>query len=177
MAEPIAEQIAAAVQTILAGIVAGAIPTGGTAPYHYTPTRVVRFAGFTSDCLDPKPKDCTIYVISPDRRERRLETNRQIESVKYLDLSLATKHVPPTLQIEKPLAADSSVRALKQVRMQADVERALCGSDVTLGLSGIGVYKTEITLWDEDPETTFLDGWAVTYGRLAVTYRHLRGTP
>jgi hypothetical protein len=173
--EPTAEQIAARVVELLAAIVAGATPAAGGAPYHLTPTSVVRFAGFTSACLDPKKT--TIYVVSPDRRERRIENNRQIQVTKYFDLSLVTKHVPERPEVPFSVGSESSERALKQSRMQADVEKALCGGDLTLGLSGSGVYRTEITLWDEDPETTFLDGWAVTYGRLAVTYRHLRGTP
>lgn len=171
--EPIAEQIGARVVELLAAIQAGVTPPGATQPYYYTPSAVVRFAGFTAACLDTRKT--TIYVVSPDRRERRIETNRQIEVTKYFDLSLATKHVPA--QAETPFAAGSSGRALKQTRMQADVERALTGGDLTLGLSGEGVYKTEVTLWDEDPETTWHDGWALTYGRLAVTYRHLRGQP
>jgi hypothetical protein len=168
MSEPIAEQIAVRVQELLAAIVGD-----GGATYWFTPTTVARFAGFTSACLDTSKT--TVYVISPDRRERRIDNNRQIEVTKYFDLSLATKN--KLSNAEGPFASGAAQRALYQARMQADVEKALTGGDITLGLSGIGVYRAEITLWDEDPETTFETAWAITYGRLAVTYRHLRNLP
>ena len=176
--EPIAEQIAARVQEVLAGIQAGVTPPGASAPYHYTPSSVIRFAGFTSSCLDTTQS--TIYVVSPDHRERKIDGNQLIDATKFFDLALATKHKPP--QAEAPLVNKrpsplASERALKQTRMQADVEKALTGVDVTLGLSALGVWLTEITLWDEGAEDTFVDGWAITYGRLAVYYKHLRSRP
>jgi hypothetical protein len=63
-----------------------------------------------------------------------------------------------------------------QTRMQRDVEKALCGGDLTLGIQN-GPWNTQIVEWDVSAENTFLAGWAVTFGRAIVTWRYVRDDP
>lgn len=175
MSEPRAEQIAAGIVTLL-----GAIVSDGGATTTYSCDKAVRAAAFGSACLDTSVDKSdaggpTIYVFVPDRIERRQATNREVDCVLFGDLVLAKGFTPPN---ENPLTPPVPSRSTVQLRMSRDVEKKLLGDlTTTIQALGTGAWNVEVSEWDVSPENTFIDGWAIAFGRLLVTYRYVRDTP
>ncbi len=170
MAEPIHEQIMAAIKTLLAGIVG----TGG-APYWYTPSAVIRAPSFHGGCLDTAQD--VIYVIVPDRTLRRKESTRTLLGQIEFDV-VAVKRLPTSYADQNPFAAAAgTIRETYQARLAADVERKLIADPALASLQGLGVSRLEITSDDRSAEDTALEGWACAFLRTACEYRYGFATP
>jgi hypothetical protein len=163
MPEALAEQIPEAVKVSLAAIVAD----NGTT-YWKTPSKVVRFGALSGDVLNKDHE--TIYVLTPDRIENRTHTGRVIDHELNIDVALISRLTLPAP--EHPFNDAANTRWTLQNRMAQDVEKKLVAGDLTLG--GLS-YNVELVLWEMGGEETWIEGWAVVFGRLRVTYRAERG--
>jgi hypothetical protein len=163
MPEALSEQIPDAIVASLAAIVGD-----GGVTYWRTPSRVVRFGALSGEVLNKTHE--TIYVLTPDRLENRTHVGRVIDHELNIDVALVAKL---TLAIpEHPFSESAHTRWTIQNRMAQDVEKKLVAGDLTLG--GLA-YNVELVLWEMGGEETWIEGWAVTFGRLRVTYRAERG--
>lgn len=176
MSEPRSEQIVAGAVNLLAAIVGD----GGVSTW-YTCDKASRAAAFGLACLDSSittaaaDKAPTSYVLIPDKAEGSLKTSRQRLATLYCDLALARVFAPGS---ESPLTPPDPDRGKVQRRMAADVEKALIGDiPATCAALGSAVEMVDITDWDMSPENTFIDGWALVFGRLMVVYRYVTDTP
>jgi hypothetical protein len=170
VAEPIHEQVMAAVRTLLAGIVG----TGGS-PYWYTPNAVIRSPSFHGGCLHPTHD--VVYVIVPDRTLRRKESTRTLLGQIEFDV-VALKRLPTGYADQNPFAAAAgTIRETYQARLAADVEARLIADPTLASFQGLGVTKLEITSDDRSAEDTALEGWACAFLRASCEYRYGFLTP
>jgi hypothetical protein len=165
MPEPMVEQIEAALEASLAGIVGDS-----GANYWYTPSAAVRFADLTDQCLDTeRGKRGPIYILSHDRIETNLGVARVVDRVLFLDV--AALYLMRRTTPEGPFVVDPSERYKIQNRMAGDISKKLTGGDLTLG--GL-VTLTEVINASMAAEETWLDSWALVFLRLRVSYRAAR---
>ena len=168
MPESIAEQVEAAVATALGGI------TGDSgATYWYTPSKAVRFAGITDQGLDTdQGKIGPIYVVSHDRIDQQLGVAKVVD--RFLFLDVAALFLLQRDTAEGPFVVDAAERYTIQHRMARDIQKRLTGGDLTLGNLA---YNTEILNWSMAAEETWLDAWALVFGRIRVSFRSPRSAP
>lgn len=167
MAESIHEQVVAAILTSLEAIVGD----GGTT-YWYTPSKVIRYGGFTDACLNPMVGDpATIYVLIPSEEERTpFAMGGRWKARCILDIVAAQRFVPAT---EDPFNPPSPDRWQIQNRLARDIERKLLAGATVGGLA----IDTEVQVVDRDPEDTHVDGWAVVLLRTLVEYEYAETAP
>jgi hypothetical protein len=145
MAESRVEQIIAAVQSSLAGIV------GDSGATYWDTYRVIRHHAMTDAILDTSITT-PILVVIPDIVENEEFTNREIESMVRFDIAGTKQYKLPL----NPFRAEEPLFWTVQNRIAQDVQKKLLG-DVTLG--GL-TDNLEIELVDQTAETTYIDGWA-----------------
>lgn len=170
MPDPKVKQIVDAVKVILAA--AGLL----------TPNAVVDAADFTGALLDTTvtapDAQPVIYAVLPVRWPRRAKTNRTVEIDFTFDLLLAKRF---NFENESPFPSETYTppdpnRFKVQALLAQDVEKKLCGGDLTLGIAN-GPWNTRILEWDASAENTFIAGWAVVFGRAIVTWEYARDAP
>jgi len=166
MPEPICEQIAAAVAAKLRTIIGDS-----GVNYWQTPT-VSRFAGLDSSCMDRSK--ALVYVVVPDRISRQQSPAQRVNREMTLDIAGIWSHGQDgsPSEVESPFSSISHTRWTRQHRMTSDVEKCLCGGDLTLG--GIAI-NTEVLDWELSGEQTYYSGFTVVMGRIRVTYQTARG--
>lgn len=166
MGESRPEQIAAAIVTSLETIVGD-----GGASWWFTPV-VKRTHAVEMASLDPTLD--VLYLVSPDRKEESRRTNAGIGCIvrgrAFLTLTLLKRFTPAT---ENPIEAEAPIRWTLQERLEQDVRKKL-REDPKLG--GIST-DLDLTDSEEGPEETFLEGWALAFMRLQVTYHYAQETP
>lgn len=165
MPESLPEQIAAALQTRF-----GAIVGDAGATYWYTVNKCLREPQFHGGCLNDDHD--TIYVLSPDVEEKQEEATGSIKSLLRMTLVVASKFRPKS---EAPYSSEMPKRATVENRVIRDAEKKL-REDVTLG-GALNVTNTEATIIDRDVELTYVEGWALGFLRLLVTYHHRYDAP
>jgi hypothetical protein len=165
MAESVAEQIAAALRTLLAGITSDA---GAT--YWYTPTSVLRVAFFPpSWALTPTP-GAVVYVLSPGSEDVSEETtSRGCASEHEFVLQVAKLLDAAT---ENPYLETTPTRWTVVNRLVRDVLRCLF-VDVTLSglVRNISVSAVSVDREQYDPR------WAMAQLRFTVSYSFPGETP
>ena len=170
MAEPRPEQIAAAIRTKLEEI-----SGDGGATYWYTPDRVIRSHAVTDRLLDGSLQ--TLYVVTPDRKDENRRTNGGpgciVRGIAFLTLTLLHRFTPPTENALVVTPADEPIRWTIQERMEGDVRKKL-REDPKLG--GIST-DLDLTASEEGADETFIEGWALAFVRLQVTYHYVQETP
>jgi hypothetical protein len=165
VAEPVHEQIMAAVRNLLAGVVGN-----GGDPYWYTPDAVIRSPSFHGGCLHPTHG--VVYVIVPDRTLRRKEATRTLLGQIEFDV-VALKRLPQGYADQNPFsAAGGTIRETYQARLAADVERRLIADPGLTSFQGLGVSRLEVTSDDRSAEETAIEGWSCAFLRLVCEYRY-----
>lgn len=172
MPDPKPKQIVDAVKAILA------------APGLLTPDAVVDVADLTNVLLDstittPDPATGpTVYALLPVRWPRAAKTNRTVEIEFTFDLCLARRfnHDNESPFPSQAFTPPDPNRFKVQALLAQDVEKKLCGGDLTLGIAN-GPWNTRILEWDVSPENTNVAGWAVVFGRAIVTWEYVRDNP
>jgi hypothetical protein len=170
-AEPIREQIIAALRTRLAGIVAGQSSATGW-EYRDTPAAVLRHHEFSDACLDSSL--AVVYVLIPDRTPRSNATSRERDGTIELDLVLAKQYRVAT---ENPYETSEPNREQVQGRLAADAEARLTDDPSFTDYQGFGVSRIQIMSEDESAEATYYPGWALVILRVEVDYRYQAGHP
>jgi hypothetical protein len=167
MAESIHEQMIAALETHLEGIVADA---GAT--YWYTPDAVLRTPAFHGACLETGLT--TIYSLSPVRIEDKpVNISIGMEAIATVDLAVATRFVPSS---ENPFSADTPLRWTVQTRLERDAKKRLRANYNLLGADG-GHRFTAIPVTDYASDLTYLEGWAIVFLRVQLRYNYRDTTP
>jgi len=165
MAESIHEQVVAAIKTSLAAIVAD-----GGSTYWYTPSAVVRYGGFSMECLS-ETKGSTIIVLIPGEEERvPFAMGGRWQARCMLDIAAATQFAPVT---EDPFNPPSPDRWQVQNRLARDIEKKLLAGATVGGLA----IDTEVQVVDRDPEDTYVERWAVVFLRVLVIYEYTETAP
>jgi hypothetical protein len=168
VAESVHEQVLAALQAHLAGIVGD-----GGATYWYTPDRVLRPAAFHGACLDPSLT--TIYSLSPVRVEDKpVNISIGMEAVLTVDLAVATRFTPDAG--ENPLQQTEPFRWTIQSRLERDAKKRLRSNYNLLGVSGAHRF-TAVPVTDYAPDLTYLEGWALVFLRVQLRYTYPDTTP
>lgn len=165
MAESIAEQVAAALKTALAGIVGD----GGTT-YWYTPDKVVRVSFFPDQfALDPAQGD-VIYILSPGSEElSEAATGRLCRSEHEFVLQVARQHRVAT---ENPYIEGTPTRWTVVNRLVRDAFKKLT-QDVQVGGIAVNVNTDGMSVDREQ----YTDGWAMAQIRFTVTFDFVGDTP
>ena len=165
MAESIAEQIAAALQTSLAAIVGD-----GGATYWYTPSVVLRVSFFPQGFMFEPAAGPVQYVLSPGGEDIIEERTSQGAAAEHeFVLQVAMLLDAPT---ENPYIEATPIRATVVNRLVRDAVRKLL-SDVVLGGLVGNVVTTSLAIDREqyDPR------WAMAQIRFTVSYPFQGPTP
>jgi hypothetical protein len=160
VAESLHEQLVAAFQANLAGIVGD-----GGANYWFTPDRVVRVPAFSEACLDSSLT--TIYCISPGQVEDALaHSTVGVRAVLTLDLAIVTRYTPS--EEINPFTADVPLRWTIQTRLERDAKKKI-RSFYHLGFESNAVW-VEIPITEYVADQTFFQGWAAVFMRCLVHF-------
>jgi hypothetical protein len=146
-------------------IVAAVIASLETITGQYAPDKVVRWVGFDSRVLDPS--HATIISVSPDTRaDERLTfgTLNNVQVTLPLDLALCRKFDA----VEDPFNAPTQDRWDLQEEMCRVVKDKL-RADRTFGAL---ILDSEFLATDMNADTTFVEGWAITFLRLNMQFLH-----
>lgn len=162
--EPKPELIAAQIVTYLSQI-------DGTS-YHYPRPRAMRADKLDSSLLQAGLD--TVYFLTPESKQEIRATNDGpgciIRARAFYILTLCGRAKQGS---KNPLKPDLPIVATIQERMAADVRLKLREDPRLAGLS------IDLTLTDseENPNDTTVDGWAIVFMRLGVTYHYRKDTP
>jgi hypothetical protein len=162
MSESVHEQIAAAIQTALAGIVAD----NGTT-YWYRPNAVRRVVWFDEQYLDSSL--AVIYLLRPGIERVSEEASQQIAGSAEFFLVVARRHEKVS---EDPARETAPTRWTVADRMVRDVLKKLL-ADPTLGGKCDNVFAEDVTI-DRD---MYLDTWALAELRFIAQYTTAGSAP
>jgi hypothetical protein len=173
VSEAIHEQLVAAAQTLLQGIVGD-----GGVTYWYTPDRVLRAPAFHAGCLDESLT--TIYTMVPVRVDARpITSSLGMDARLTVDLALATRFKPDT---ESPFKQSAPIRWTVQTRLEKDAKKRLASNYTLLGVDGAHRFTT-VPVVDYAADLTgqqlgtYLEGWAVVYLRVVFRYIYTDQAP
>lgn len=148
--------------------------------WHYTPSKVIRYAAFTNDCLDDSiaGEETTLYVLVDKAEESEPMTqgpSGHERKVMALDVVLARRFATP----ERPFEQASPTRQTVQDRLIRDCQKALL-KDTADGnsshFSGLAL-GVEVGEADRTAENTYHEGWAIAFQPARILYSHPVSTP
>lgn len=145
--------------------------SGGS--YFYAPNKV-HIAIFSDLCLDVS--FTTIYVIEPAGGRQGAAigkgTFRDTFAERRVTLWCAKKINSDSNNPQVAVAADDD-RLLVQDRLRKDVEAAFAAN---FQLDGAAI-NAEIVEWDDSPDSTYVEGWALLKLGVVITHNYTRTTP
>lgn len=166
MAENRAETIEAAVRSSLAAIVGDA-----GANYWFTPSVALRHFGIVKEMFDASV-DLAYFVIGDD-----IDSEEDASYFVTKQLPLDVVGIKRFIDDERPFKAIDPKRGTIQLRMLRDVERKLRLDYQPGGTYNGLVENIDVVALERSHDRTYMEGFAVVFARVLITYSHPADQP